>query len=497
MARRGRGTPASPTTRSTASTTGGPPYPHDTCSSRTCGVRHRRHHTRGARREPSVACRRCGRPVPSSPRSRSPSSPAVVPTTTVTARRLRRTRRRRCRVRHRRHGPTAPRGHHGGPDHEHRRQRRRRDGHRDRRRRARGHEQPHVRAVAEPGRGARRRRRRVPQRPPARGADPRCSPTPTLPDGATICELGTSRAAGGRVPLRLLVPRGRRQAEPASVDRSRPRRRVRRPRRRRPRRRRPRRRGDATTPTWPPSGPRSTRSTTPCGPGPPPSPSTSGCSSRTTTPTPTGPPTTAGRSSARSSRRRSASRRRRRSPASSSRSTSSACAPCSAARCSRRRCSSRSPASRARRTSTTSATTTCRAQPGEPDHSWLGLMRFDYVTMIEALGGDARAVARARHHRRRRGHRHLPAVTSIERFRAGHGSGSRVESGVLCGGRGRRKHSGPLAGAGWSVGLHLIHAAASPITCGRVVSGQLGWPVRRSPDRSCRQSRTYVRITCN
>jgi len=30
--------------------------------------------------------------------------------------------------------------------------------------------------------------------------------------------------------------------------------------------------------------------------------------------------------------------------------------------------------------------------PGEPDHSWLGLMRFNYVTMIEALGGDARAL---------------------------------------------------------------------------------------------------------
>ena len=27
--------------------------------------------------------------------------------------------------------------------------------------------------------------------------------------------------------------------------------------------------------------------------------------------------------------------------------------------------------------------------PGDPDHSWLGLMRFDYVTMIEGLGGTA------------------------------------------------------------------------------------------------------------
>lgn len=31
-------------------------------------------------------------------------------------------------------------------------------------------------------------------------------------------------------------------------------------------------------------------------------------------------------------------------------------------------------------------------QPGGTDHSWLGLMRFDYITMTEALGGDASAL---------------------------------------------------------------------------------------------------------
>jgi ABC-type Zn uptake system ZnuABC Zn-binding protein ZnuA len=31
-------------------------------------------------------------------------------------------------------------------------------------------------------------------------------------------------------------------------------------------------------------------------------------------------------------------------------------------------------------------------RPGEPEHSWLGLMRFDYVTMTEAMGGDASAL---------------------------------------------------------------------------------------------------------
>ncbi len=37
-------------------------------------------------------------------------------------------------------------------------------------------------------------------------------------------------------------------------------------------------------------------------------------------------------------------------------------------------------------------TTTCPGQPGDPEHSWLGLMLFDYITMTEALGGDASAL---------------------------------------------------------------------------------------------------------
>ena len=32
-------------------------------------------------------------------------------------------------------------------------------------------------------------------------------------------------------------------------------------------------------------------------------------------------------------------------------------------------------------------------RPGDPEHSWLGLMRFDFITMVESLGGDARALA--------------------------------------------------------------------------------------------------------
>ena len=33
-------------------------------------------------------------------------------------------------------------------------------------------------------------------------------------------------------------------------------------------------------------------------------------------------------------------------------------------------------------------------EPGEDEHSWLGLMRFDFVTMVEALGGDASTLER-------------------------------------------------------------------------------------------------------
>jgi len=31
-------------------------------------------------------------------------------------------------------------------------------------------------------------------------------------------------------------------------------------------------------------------------------------------------------------------------------------------------------------------------KPGEARHSWLGLMRFDYLTMVRSLGGDPRAL---------------------------------------------------------------------------------------------------------
>jgi hypothetical protein len=54
-------------------------------------------------------------------------------------------------------------------------------------------------------------------------------------------------------------------------------------------------------------------------------------------------------------------------------------------------CSSRSPRRPARATRTRCATTTCR-RARRPEHSWLGLMRYDYVTMIEGLGGTTEAL---------------------------------------------------------------------------------------------------------
>ena len=33
-------------------------------------------------------------------------------------------------------------------------------------------------------------------------------------------------------------------------------------------------------------------------------------------------------------------------------------------------------------------------EPGDPDHSWFGLMRFNVSTMVEGLGGDATALQR-------------------------------------------------------------------------------------------------------
>ena len=60
-------------------------------------------------------------------------------------------------------------------------------------------------------------------------------------------------------------------------------------------------------------------------------------------------------------------------------------------------------------------------KPGDADHSWLGLMRFDYVTMTEALGGDATALQAFDAARRRPGRGGLPAVsraaTSVDALR--------------------------------------------------------------------------------
>ena len=62
-------------------------------------------------------------------------------------------------------------------------------------------------------------------------------------------------------------------------------------------------------------------------------------------------------------------------------------------------------------TRTLCATTTCPGEPGDAEHSWLGLMKYDYETMIEGLGGTTDAAAEGG--RQRRGTRRggVPAMT--------------------------------------------------------------------------------------
>ena len=50
----------------------------------------------------------------------------------------------------------------------------------------------------------------------------------------------------------------------------------------------------------------------------------------------------------------------------------------------------------ARVTRTPCATTTCPGEPGDAEHSWAGLMRYDYRTMITGLGGQAPTLEGAR-----------------------------------------------------------------------------------------------------
>ena len=51
-------------------------------------------------------------------------------------------------------------------------------------------------------------------------------------------------------------------------------------------------------------------------------------------------------------------------------------------------------------------------EPGDADHTFLGLLQFDYVTMVEALGGDASALVACRRLRCHPRHGDVPAMTS-------------------------------------------------------------------------------------
>ena len=221
--------------------------------------------------------------------------------------------------------------------------------------------------------------------------------------GAEIVEIGTPRAARERLHLRLLVPQGGRQAEPAPVDR-----------------------------------PAVRRSSTPAIAASALAQGRPGQRRRTTRPTTTRSrrgdalvATRCGRDRRRSRRPKRAAdlprrvrllRRRlrlddhRRDPAVELRGPDAqggrrphrpdqgreGARPSSAPRSSLPGPRSRSARRPAPATRTRCATTTCPARPATPSTPGSGLMRYDYVTMVAGLGGDATQLAGVRRRRRRR-----------------------------------------------------------------------------------------------
>ena len=206
--------------------------------------------------------------------------------------------------------------------------------------RPRGHELAHVRARAERRRAAFDGRRRLRQRPQARGPDEGARQE-NLKDGAEIVELGTQTIPPDEYIYDFSFPKDDGKPNPHLWTNPPLRPKLRRDRRATTWRRRdpanaayyeanyeafsrqgrPARRGDADVDRH---GPRSAS----CSP--------------TTTRTPTSPRTTAGRCIGAIQVSTSRTRRRRRSPTSSTRSRPRRCRRSSAPRCSRARCSSRS-----------------------------------------------------------------------------------------------------------------------------------------------------------
>ncbi|CAA9356244.1 MAG: Zinc ABC transporter, substrate-binding protein ZnuA, partial [uncultured Frankineae bacterium] len=139
-------------------------------------------------------------------------------------------------------GRPAERRHDRRPAHLDRGQRRRRRRRRPRHRPG-GDQQPHLRAGAPGRRDDGGRRRGVRERPAARGADPRAG-RGERPGRRRDRAARRRGPAGAGLPVRLLVPRGRRQAQPAPVDRPHLRGQVRRGGARHPRRAGPGQRRD-------------------------------------------------------------------------------------------------------------------------------------------------------------------------------------------------------------------------------------------------------------
>ena len=220
-------------------------------------------------------------------------------------------------------------------------------------------------------------------------------PRQNLKDGAEIVELGTQTITAERVHLRLLVPEVRRQAQPAPLDR--------------PAATRARYARDRRATTWRRRDPAnaayyaanyaqvrrawSTSST---------------AAMRTSFATIPAAErklltyhdayayfagTTAGRSSARSrsSDFEDPTPKEVAEPDRPGRGRAG-CRRSSAPRCSRARCSQQIGKETGVEYVDVLRDDDLPGAPGDADHSWLGLMRFDYVTMTEALGGDASAL---------------------------------------------------------------------------------------------------------
>ena len=133
-------------------------------------------------------------------------------------------------------------------------------------------------------------------------------------------------------------------------------------------------------------------------------------------------------------------------------------------------------------------------RPGDPEHSWIGLMHFDYVTMTEAMGGDATALKAFKPAQRRPGRRELSAMTQalVELADVTYGYGAEA---VLERHRPRRRRRASSSGSsGPRARARRRRCASSPAACSRRTGASCaapacGWPTSRRSRRSTGASR--------